>query len=113
MPDRIRRARCAVSIEQDDEARARMRLRAGHGVCLYCADCVNLQECFCGEDRMRKPLLAVGLTALLPMFAPGSAGAAELRLYGGGHFQGSGKSVAEAFVKKTGVAASYTPGNTG
>jgi molybdate transport system substrate-binding protein len=41
------------------------------------------------------------------------AGAAELKLFGGGHFQGSGAPLAEAFAKATGIAASYTPGNTG
>ncbi len=62
---------------------------------------------------MRKALLAAAMTAILPLFAIGSANAGELRLYGGGHFQGSGKAVAEAFTKKTGIAAVYTPGNTG
>jgi molybdate transport system substrate-binding protein len=62
---------------------------------------------------MRKILLAVSMTAFLPILAANSTSAAELRLYGGGHFQGSGKGVAEAFTKKTGIAATYTPGNTG
>ncbi|MDE2473995.1 MAG: substrate-binding domain-containing protein [Alphaproteobacteria bacterium] len=61
---------------------------------------------------MRKHL-AAGFVALAAASFTHSAGAAELRLYGGGHFQGSGKAVAEAFAKKTGTAASYTPGNTG
>ena len=61
---------------------------------------------------MRRALLAAAIVSILPLFS-GSAGAAELRLYGGGHFQGSGKGVAEAFSKNTGIAASYTPGNTG
>jgi molybdate transport system substrate-binding protein len=42
-----------------------------------------------------------------------AAGAAELKLFGGGHFQGSGELLVQAFGKATGVAASYTPGNTG
>jgi accessory colonization factor AcfC len=58
---------------------------------------------------MRNSLLAIAVAAVLPMFAANSASAAELRLYGGGHFQGSGKGVAEAFAKKTGIAATYTP----
>ena len=62
---------------------------------------------------MRNSLLAIAVAAILPLFAANSAGAAELRLYGGGHFQGSGKTVAEAFTKKTSIAATYTPGNTG
>lgn len=61
---------------------------------------------------MQKTLTAVALTALLPLFSAHAANA-ELRLYGGGHFQGSGKVVAEAFAKKSGIEASYTPGNTG
>ncbi len=62
---------------------------------------------------MRKVLLAVALLAVLPLLRMESARAAELRLYGGGHFQGSGKAVAEAFTKATGITAAYTPGNTG
>lgn len=62
---------------------------------------------------MRKILMVAAVAAVLPLFGIGSAGAAELRLYGGGHFQGSGKAVAEAFAKKTDMAAAYTPGNTG
>ena len=62
---------------------------------------------------MRKSFLGLALTLVLPIFAFDSASAAELRVYGGGHFQGSGKAVAEAFTKKTGIAAIYTPGNTG
>jgi molybdate transport system substrate-binding protein len=62
---------------------------------------------------MRKSLFAIAVSAILPLLLLSSANAAELRLYGGGHFQGSGKAVVDAFVKKTGIAASYTPGNTG
>jgi molybdate transport system substrate-binding protein len=62
---------------------------------------------------MRKSLFAIAVSAVLPLLLLSSANAAELRLYGGGHFQGSGKALVDAFVKKTGIAASYTPGNTG
>jgi molybdate transport system substrate-binding protein len=63
---------------------------------------------------MRKFLIAAALFAVVPvLLSVQSTQAAELRLYGGGHFQGSGKAVAEAFTKKTGMAAVYTPGNTG
>ena len=62
---------------------------------------------------MRKFRIAAALIAVVPVFLAQSGQAAELRLYGGGHFQGSGKAVAEAFAKKTGIAAVYTPGNTG
>jgi molybdate transport system substrate-binding protein len=62
---------------------------------------------------MRKSLFAIAVSAVLPLLFLSSANASELRLYGGGHFQGSGKAVAEAFAKKTGIAATYTPGNTG
>jgi molybdate transport system substrate-binding protein len=62
---------------------------------------------------MRKSLFAIAVSAVLPLLFLSSANAAELRLYGGGHFQGSGKAVVDAFAKKTGIAASYTPGNTG
>jgi len=60
---------------------------------------------------MRKITLMAGM--IVPLLLATSAGAAELKLFGGGHFQGSGKGVAEAFTKSTGIAASYTPGNTG
>jgi len=59
----------------------------------------------------KNTLMAVA--AIVPLMLATSAGAAELRLYGGGHFQGSGKGVAEAFTKSTGIATTYTPGNTG
>ena len=62
---------------------------------------------------MRKTLFAIAVTSILPLFSVNAANAAELKLYGGGHFQGSGKAVAEAFAKTTGIAATYTPGNTG
>lgn len=59
---------------------------------------------------MQKIILAAAALGLL--FAR-SAGAVELKLFGGGHFQGSGQPLVEAFAKTTGIAASYTPGNTG
>ena len=62
---------------------------------------------------MRKTLFAITVAAILPLFSVTSVNAAELKLFGGGHFQGSGKAVAEAFAKETGIAATYTPGNTG
>ncbi len=62
---------------------------------------------------MRKTNLAAAIMAIVPLLFATSAGAAELKVFGGGHFQGSGKTVVEAFSKKTGIAASYTPGNTG
>src|SRR5678815_3927140 len=63
------------------------------------------------EDGMQKITLIIA--AIVPFLLATSAGAAELKLFGGGHFQGSGKGVAEAFTKSTGIAATYTPGNTG
>jgi molybdate transport system substrate-binding protein len=61
---------------------------------------------------MKKNILMAAV-AIAALSLATAAGAAELRLYGGGHFQGSGKGVAEAFTKSTGIAATYTPGNTG
>ena len=62
---------------------------------------------------MRTTKLVAALLAIVPLLVATSAGAADLMLFGGGHFQGSGKPLAEAFTKKTGIATSYTPGNTG
>lgn len=62
---------------------------------------------------MRKIRSMAFVAAVVPLLFAGGAGATELRLFGGGHFQGSGKPLAEAFSKKTGIAASYTPGDTG
>jgi molybdate transport system substrate-binding protein len=62
---------------------------------------------------MRKNTLTAALVAIVPLLFATSAGAADLKVFGGGHFQGSGKSVAEAFSKATGIAATYTSGNTG
>jgi molybdate transport system substrate-binding protein len=56
--------------------------------------------------------IVLGVAALSLLFAT-PAGAAELKLFGGGHFQGSGGALVEAFTKASGIAASYTPGNTG
>jgi len=61
---------------------------------------------------MQKNML-MAVATIVPLLIATSAGAAELKLFGGGHFQGSGKGVAEAFTKSTGIAATYTPGNTG
>lgn len=61
---------------------------------------------------MRKTILRVALAALVPFCFAASA-SAEVKLTGGGHFQGSGQKMVEAFTKKTGIAAHYTPGNTG
>ena len=60
---------------------------------------------------MGKITLRVASLGLL-LFAT-SAGAAELKLFGGGHFQGSGEPLAEIFSRATGIAAGYTPGDTG
>ncbi len=62
---------------------------------------------------MRKTMLVAIAMAFAPLLFASSAGAAELRLHGGGHFQGAGQPFVEAFTEKTGIAASYTPGNTG
>ena len=62
---------------------------------------------------MRKTAFVALAMAVVPLLFATSAGAAELRLYGGGHFQGAGAPLAEAFTAKTSMAASYTPGNTG
>ncbi len=62
---------------------------------------------------MRKILLVAAAMAIAPLLFSPSAGAQELGLYGGGHFQGSGQPIAEAFTAKTGIATSYTRGNTG
>jgi molybdate transport system substrate-binding protein len=61
---------------------------------------------------MRKTLVALAM-AVVPLVFAGSASAADLRLFGGGHFQGAGEPLAEAFERKTGIASTYTPGNTG
>ena len=61
---------------------------------------------------MRKTILMAVMT-VVPLLFANSGGAAELKIFGGGHYQGSGPDVAAAFTKKTGIAASYTPGNTG
>jgi molybdate transport system substrate-binding protein len=63
------------------------------------------------EIKMRVATFVVAASvSLLTAYA---ADAQELRLFGGGHFQGSGEAVAEAFAAKTGIPTNYTPGNTG
>ena len=61
-------------------------------------------------QRITLPALAAALVQLL---IAASADAADLKLFGGGHFQGSGQPLVEAFSRKAGIIASYTPGNTG
>ncbi len=62
---------------------------------------------------MRRITIAALVAAVAPLLFATSAGAADVKLFGGGHFQGSGQPLVEAFSKKTGSAAGYTPGNTG
>jgi molybdate transport system substrate-binding protein len=62
---------------------------------------------------MRKIRSTAFAAAIVPLLFASCAGATELKLFGGGHFQGSGGALVEAFSKKTGIAATYTPGNTG
>lgn len=51
--------------------------------------------------------------ALAQALFPSAASAEELQLHGGGHFQGAGQPLVEAFTAKTRMTAAYTPGNTG
>jgi len=62
---------------------------------------------------MRKIVFIAAAMAFAPLAFTNSAGAAEVSLHGGGHFQGAGQPLVEAFAEKTGMAANYTPGNTG
>jgi len=62
---------------------------------------------------MRKNLLAAIAMAVAPLLFGTSAGAQELKLFGGGHFQTAGQPLAEAFSENSGIATSYTGGNTG
>ncbi len=62
---------------------------------------------------MRKIFLAAVVIAIAPLSFGTSAVAQELRLFGGGHFQTAGQPLAEAFSEKSGIATSYTGGNTG
>jgi molybdate transport system substrate-binding protein len=62
---------------------------------------------------MRRFLLAAILIAIAPLLFGTSASAQELKLFGGGHFQTAGQPLAEAFSEKSGIATSYTGGNTG
>ena len=62
---------------------------------------------------MRKIFLVALAIAIAPLLFGTSAGAQELRLFGGGHFQTAGQPLVEAFSEKSGIATSYTGGNTG
>ena len=62
---------------------------------------------------MRRITLTALATAFVALSIAASANAADLKLFGGGHFQGSGQPLVEVFSRKSGIAASYTPGNTG
>ena len=65
---------------------------------------------------MRKTTLMAAAMAFIPLLFSTSASAAEvaeLQLHGGGHFQGVGQPLVEAFAAKTRIAATYVPGNTG
>ena len=62
---------------------------------------------------MRNIFLAVVAIAIAPLLIGTSADAQELKLFGGGHFQTAGQPLAEAFSEKSGIATSYTGGNTG
>jgi molybdate transport system substrate-binding protein len=65
---------------------------------------------------MRKAALVMALAALIPLVFSSPASAAEamvMQLHGGGHFQGAGQPLVEAFTAKTGIPAAYVPGNTG
>jgi molybdate transport system substrate-binding protein len=66
-----------------------------------------------GGHGMRRITLTALATAVVALSIATSASAADLKLFGGGHFQGSGQPLVEAFSRKTGLAASYTAGNTG
>jgi molybdate transport system substrate-binding protein len=62
---------------------------------------------------MRRITFSALAAAVVMLLIAVSANAADLKLFGGGHFQGSGQPLVEAFSRNTGIAASYTPGNTG
>ena len=62
---------------------------------------------------MRKIIAAISAMVFAPFLLSSAAEAAEVNLHGGGHFQGAGQPLVEAFAAKTGGAANYTPGNTG
>ena len=62
---------------------------------------------------MRKTIIAGFVMASVSIAFAASAGAQELRLFGGGHFQTAGQPLAEAFSAKSGIETSYTGGNTG
>jgi molybdate transport system substrate-binding protein len=73
---------------------------------------VDEMRAFQGALNMRGILLAAAI-AIVPLCQGSAAYAAEVKLFGGGHFQASGQPLAEAFSKKTGIAALYLRGNTG
>ena len=65
---------------------------------------------------MRKTALTTATLAIVPLIfaAPAiAAEAMEMQLHGGGHFQGAGQPLVEAFTARTGIPATYVPGNTG
>ena len=61
---------------------------------------------------MQKTKFLAIAVAIAPLIYA-TAASAEVKLTGGGHFQGTGQVLVEAFTKKTGAAASYKGGNTG
>jgi molybdate transport system substrate-binding protein len=58
-------------------------------------------------------IIAGTLALACAPFLFATAAASEVSLHGGGHFQGAGQPLVEAYAAKTGGAANYTPGNTG
>jgi molybdate transport system substrate-binding protein len=65
---------------------------------------------------MRKAALTIAMFTIVPLVFAVPAMAAEaleMQLHGGGHFQGAGQPLVEAFTAKTGIPATYVPGNTG
>lgn len=62
---------------------------------------------------MRNILAAVATIAITPLLFVAPANAADISLHGGGHFQGAGQPLVEAFNAKGSGSSNYTPGNTG
>jgi molybdate transport system substrate-binding protein len=65
---------------------------------------------------MRKAALILAVASFIPLLFSTAASAADamvMQLHGGGHFQGAGQPLVEAFTAKTGIKAAYVPGNTG
>jgi molybdate transport system substrate-binding protein len=60
-----------------------------------------------------KKIVSVAFVAAACAALAAPAGAQEVQLHGGGHFQGAGQPLVEAFTAMTGTPAAYTPGNTG